>query len=290
MPKTALKSRFANSPACTDLRLRVERMSLQHFFLEEQVIADEGSPVFALRLGREDLKHAKVLRLKPGEHIAVVDAAQDYFECEITDVPPDGMSVRVASRIDEPETGASVVLLQGIAKGEKMDTVIRQATELGVSAIVPLICERSVVKLDSEKASKRAARWRAIAKSAAMQSGRTTIPEISEPMSVKEAAALVAEATAVVVCWEESDGSASIGSVIEAGRVACSAPTRDSRIAVVVGPEGGLSENEVRSFLDANERAGIASLGSTILRTETAGVVASAIALYELGGLGNKLA
>lgn len=263
-------------------------MSLPHFFLDEQVIANECEPEFALRLSDDDLKHAKVLRLKPGEHVAVVDAAQDYFECEICGIASDSMVVRVTSHLEEPENATSVVLLQGIAKGDKMDTVIRQATELGVSGIVPLICERSVVKLDADKAGKRAARWRAIGKSAAMQSGRTSIPEIGEPCSIEQAADLVADATAVVVCWEESDGSCGIGSVIEAGIGACRASRSDARVAVVVGPEGGLVEEEVQTFLSTCKRVGIASLGGTILRTETAGVVASALALYELGGLGNE--
>lgn len=285
-------------------------MSLQHFFLGEQVIADEREQVFALRLTSEDHKHMKVLRLRPGEHIAVIDAAKDYFECEIASVSPEAVMVRIANRAEGGDRGVceggsaaeagrsgaaggvepagSVTLFQGIAKGDKMDAVIRQATELGVAGIVPLMCERSIVRLDGAKAEKRTARWRSIGKSASMQSGRRSLPDIALPMSVDEASAALAGFTAVIICWEESDGSCGIGKAL---RAACHADAAEdvcgAHIAVIVGPEGGLTPDEVDVLRASNRRSAIASLGSTILRTETAGVVASALALYELGGLGN---
>ena len=243
-------------------------MSLPRFFLENQVIADEPQEVFPLRLARDDAKHAKVLRLAPGEHIAVIDAARDYFECEIASFDDDFPLVRITRHEDATDDGPLVMLVQGLAKGEKMDSVIRHATELGVAAFMPLTCERS------------------IAKSAAMQSGQSRIPEVLEPRSAKEAAAELAEATAVLICWEEAPQTASLAQAIERGLSECSCLRGDARIAVVVGPEGGLTEREVGFFLDANPRASLVSLGSSILRTETAGVIAPALTLYELGKLG----
>ena len=155
-------------------------MSLQHFYLHDQVLADEGAPTFPLRLSPDDAKHARVLRLAPGEHIAVVDAAQDYFECEIAAFDDAVPVVRIAQRLDDEERPL-VMLVQGLAKGDKMETVIRHATELGVSAFVPMSCERSIVRLDARKAAARTQRWRAIAKSAAMQSGQRACPEVGEP-------------------------------------------------------------------------------------------------------------
>ena len=146
-------------------------MSLQHFYLDEQVLADEVGGPFPLRLAADDAKHARVLRLAPGERIAVVDAALDYFACEIVAFDDALPVVRIAQRFERADAGPSVVLVQGLAKGDKMETVIRHATELGVAAFVPLACERSVVRLDAKKAAAKADRWRAIAKSAAMQSG-----------------------------------------------------------------------------------------------------------------------
>ena len=125
-------------------------MSLPRFFLENQVLAAETEAVFPLRLALDDAKHARVLRLAAGEHIAVIDADQDYFECEIVDFADELPLVSIARHEDASEAGPQVILLQGLAKGDKMETVIRHATEVGVAAFVPLACARSIVKLDGK--------------------------------------------------------------------------------------------------------------------------------------------
>lgn len=264
-------------------------MSLPHFFLEHQVIAAEVDPVFPLRLARDDAKHARVLRLSAGEHIAVVDAAQDYFECEIVDFSDDIPLVRIAAKLDAADEGASVVLVQGLPKGDKMEEVIRHATEVGVAAFVPLKCSRSIVKLDDKKARAKTERWNAIAKSAAMQSGRAFVPEVCEPRTLREACEMLSQATAILICWEEAPSTANLGRALRAGLSACGmldSPS-DARVAVVVGPEGGLTQQEVDELLACNPRASLVSLGSNILRTETAGLVAPSLVIYELGGLGH---
>ena len=257
-------------------------MSLQHFYLHDQVLADEGAPSFPLRLSPDDAKHARVLRLAPGEHIAVVDAAQDYFECEIAAFDDAVPVVRIAQRLDDEERPL-VMLVQGLAKGDKMETVIRHATELGVSAFVPMSCERSIVRLDAKKAAARTQRWRAIAKSAAMQSGQRACPEVGEPMALADVCASLAHATAVLVCWEEALLDARFEKALERGLRLDRALPENARIAVVVGPEGGLSRSEADALLACNPRASLVSLGSSILRTETAGIVAPALVLHELG-------
>lgn len=261
-------------------------MSLHHFFLDNQVIAQETDQVFPLRLAEDDRKHAKVIRLSAGEHISVVDAAQDYFECEIVECRGADMLVRIAQRLEMPEQGPQVVLVQGLAKGDKMDDIVRHATEVGISAFVPLSCSRSVVKLDAKRAANKVARWRSIAKSAAMQSGRLTMPEVFDPMTVAEAADFSKNATCVLVCWEECPATSTIASAVRAAFSACVlSDPRDARIVVVVGPEGGLSAEEVDRFV-SGARAWPVTLGPSILRTETAGIVAPALVLYECGGMG----
>lgn len=262
-------------------------MSLPHFFLEQQVIAHENHDTFVLDLSSEDAKHAKVLRLGAGEHIGIVDAHQDYFEVEIVSFDNEGIRVRIAQHLDAPSHLPHVVLFQGLAKGDKMDSVIRHATELGVSAFVPLACKRSVLKIDKKRAANKVQRWRAIAKSAAMQSGQVRVPEVSEPHSITEALPLLSGLSAVLICWEEAPGTASLSQAL---RAAVDAPCHDGEpiatIGVVVGPEGGLDAGEVETLLSSNRAASLVSLGPSILRTETAGIVAPALVLYELGALG----
>ena len=256
-------------------------MSLQHFYLDEQVLADEVGESFPLRLAADDAKHARVLRLAPGERIAVVDAAQDYFACEIVSFDGEVPLVRIAQRFERADAGPSVTLVQGLAKGDKMETVIRHATELGVAAFEPLACERSIMRLDARKGAAKAERWRAIAKSAAMQSGQPAVPEVREPAGLGETCALLETAAAVLVCWEEAPSASRLDVALD--RALGGGPAaQGARVVVVVGPEGGLTEREVEVLSACNPRAALVSLGPSILRTETAGIVAPALVLYEL--------
>lgn len=257
-------------------------MSLQHFYLSDQVLAAEMGGEFPLRLSSEDIKHARVLRLAAGEHVAVVDAVQDYFECEIVDFTDEIPLVRIAQHLEGSKEAPLVLLVQGLAKGDKMETVVRHATELGVAGFVPVACERSIVKLDEKKARAKAERWRSIAKSAAMQSGQRAIPEVCDPMKLADACATLAQATALLVCWEEAPQTARLSDALARGLERNATPVEDARVAVVVGPEGGLTQQEVDALLACNPCASLVSLGPSILRTETAGIVAPALVQYEL--------
>ncbi|MEF2845261.1 MAG: RsmE family RNA methyltransferase [Eggerthellaceae bacterium] len=277
-------------------------MSLPHFFLDEQIIAsydhatDGCWGVFALELSSEDIKHAKAMRLGVGEHIAVIDAAQDYFECEVVAFSADqGLMVRIAQHLDATPR-PSIVLFQGIAKGEKMDLIIRHATEVGVSRFVPLKTERCIVKMDDKKARSRVERWKAIAKSACMQSGRSDRALVDMPYSVRElaqATELLSLLDVLLICWEEAPGTAHLAQALLACKTASPSTTATTAFAgsckasfpcvgVVVGPEGGLTNSEVDALLTAHNNAHLVSLGSSILRTETAGIVAPALVMYEL--------
>lgn len=143
------------------------------------------------------------------------------------------------------------------------------------------------MKVDARKSTSKVQRWRSIAKSAAMQSGRMSVPEVSEPVGIRDACEMLGGATAVVVCWEEAPESETLREALSFGLSSCGMPAEDARVAVVVGPEGGLEPDEVEMLLACNPRARLVSLGPAILRTETAGVVAPALVRYELGGLGN---
>jgi 16S rRNA (uracil1498-N3)-methyltransferase len=267
-------------------------MSLHRFFLESQILSEVVDAEFTLELDSADAKHARVLRLSPGEHIAVIDAGSDYFECEIVEFDGALPRVKITQKRHVAPT-FDVCLVQGLAKADKMEIVIRHATELGVGAFLPLECKRSVVKLDKKKLPSKLERWRSIAKSAAMQSGQVKIPHVFEPASVADLQVTLLAFDAVLVFWEEAPQTCSLRAALAEASVL---PDRNGgegvtgspkKVAIVVGPEGGLAEDEVRAILAANSHANLVSLGPSILRTETAGIVASALCIYELGGLGS---
>lgn len=263
-------------------------MSLPRFFLSDQVLSHETESVFALQLSPDDLKHARVLRLRAGEHIAVIDASSDYFECEVVEDPREGLVVAIAEKAEGRRREPNIVVVQGLAKGDKMETVIRHATEVGACSFIPLSCERSVLKLDAKKAASKRDRWQAIAKSAAMQSGRSLVPNVLAPVDLAGVGAALRDADAVLVCWEEAPQTATIDRALARACARAHYPSNEDvplTVAIVIGPEGGLTEREV-SFIERHcAHACSVTLGSTILRTETAGIVAPAIVRYELDRL-----
>lgn len=236
----------------------------------------------ALPLSSEDAHHAvSVLRIGAGEAIEVVDEDGAVWNAEVVEVAPGSVSARGFSRLEAPARGADVVLVQGVAKGEKMDDIVRHAVEIGASEVVPFVAERSIVRLDAAKRVARGERWRRIAQSAAKQAHAARVPRVHDPAGVAEAVAAVAGCDRVVVLWEDAgDGAPGVAEALAGLRAADGA-----RVAVVVGPEGGLSEAEVAAFADAG--AVKATLGANVLRTQTAALVALALAVHELGGLGS---
>lgn len=188
-------------------------MSLQHFFLENQNFGDEveasADGSVTLSLSAEDLHHAKVLRLKVGEHIGVIDSKQAYYRCEVVDcqkelivknvtVPPEVLSQGACPEMTKP--GRRLWLCQGIAKGSKFDEVVRDCTEIGVYGFIPVEFARSVAKLDAKKEATKIERWQKIAKSAAMQSGQFAIPKISAAVDVKTLCDQLTDFDCVFIC------------------------------------------------------------------------------------------
>jgi 16S rRNA (uracil1498-N3)-methyltransferase len=254
-------------------------MSAHRFFLEHDL--PEGAGPFALPLRAEDVRHAvRSLRLQPTETIEVVEP--DRGRClvvEVAAVSPATVEGRVVGEVPlAPGTG--ITLCIGVAKGEKMDRIVRHCVELGVETIAPLITEHTVVRLDRARGAEKAARWQRIARAAAEQSRAPRIPRVLDPTTLGEAHVLLAEQDAVVVVWEESTG------VGIAGALARAKAAPGSRVALVVGPEGGLSRDEVEALAAAG--AVTATLGARILRTETAAVVSVALAMDALGFLGGR--
>ncbi len=254
-------------------------MSLHHLFCVNPRIADEPNELFKLEFDPADRNHIKALRLQVGEHLAVVDGNQDYFEVEIASIEGDDIWVRIAQHLEAAPETTPVMLVQGLAKGEKMDIVLRSATELGITGFYPAAMKRSVVQLDQKKTEKRHARSCQIARSAALQSGRTTIPVVDKTRPLSSIIDTWNEKDVVVLFWEEAPLDASISALFDASS---SLIESAERLWIVIGPEGGIAPEEVEAMNASAATLFSLSLGPTILRTETAGIVSTALVLNEL--------
>lgn len=257
-------------------------MSLQHFFLKNQTLtelfATTNSEGIVLELSDDDLHHAHVLRLKSGEHIGVIDADGVYFECEILNIE-DQIIVKnsLKQSNSKKEKNIQISLFSGVLKGTKTDDVIRAVTEIGISDFYPIMFDRCVVKLDEKKIKSRVERWRKIAKSASMQSGRLDIPTINNVEKSKNLKDILSNYDIVLACWEESDN---IDTLDKLKDIIKDFNTDNISIALIIGPEGGITSKEIEIFKISNNNTHIISLGNTILRAETACLVASTLVKF----------
>jgi len=212
-----------------------------------------------------------VLRLGRGAQLEIFDGSGARYPAEIVGAA----TLRIGERIAAPPRRVDVVLVQALAKGEKLDLVVQKATELGVTRLVPLASERSVVRLDAERGAVRAGRWRRIAEEAARQSGRADVPRIDAPCSWSEVFAILREdpqRRGLLLDPEER--------TLRLSAAARGVP----KLLIAVGPEGGHSAAE----RDRAREEGLVpvALGPLVLRTETAGLAALSVVLHVHGELG----
>jgi len=211
-----------------------------------------------------------VLRLTAGDRVIAFDGTGHEYDAVIERLSRSTVTLRMgdAKPVDR-ESPLQVTLAQGISSGERMDYTVQKAVELGVYAIQPLTTERTVVRLDSERAAKRVAHWRSVAIAACEQCGRNFVPEIYPVMTL---AVWLGKARAGVTCLTLTP--AAPVRLAEMGRIA-------GAVILLVGPEGGLAPHEHADAIAAG--FGAARLGPRVLRTETAAVAALA-ALQTLWG------
>jgi len=238
--------------------------------------------VIELTLDEDIIRHFNVLRLKAQEHFVLVDPNGAAHTFELIE-PIEHNSKRVKAQFlacEQYENPVSVTLVQGISSSDRMDQTIRQVTELGVSRIIPLESDRCTVRLTSESREKKKDRWLRIIRAAAEQSTCGFLPVLQAPCTLLDALSLVSDCDVVLAAWEEYEG---LGI-----REALAGRGPKAHVALFVGPEGGFDVSEIEVMQAAG--AHLVSLGSSILRTETAAVVGTALVLHELGELGNRLA
>lgn len=230
-------------------------------------------PGAELSLPAQAAMHAvRVLRLRAGDPLVLFNGDGNDYASELVEAAARDVRVRVIDAcVVENESPLRITLAQALARGEKMDWIIQKATELGAAAIVPLLTERSEVRLDGARTEKRLAHWRAVSIGACEQCGRARVPGIIAPLSLDAwLATLPSEGVAETRLALLPQG--------ELGARSLDRPATEIRLAV--GPEGGFADKDVAALRTAGFRG--LSLGPRVLRTETAGTagLAALQALY----------
>ncbi len=215
-------------------------------------------------------KHAvSVRRMRVGEGIQLTDGRGLRVRGSVSSVGQNSLDVAVTEVIQETEPAAKLTLIQALAKGDRDELAVQAATELGVWSVIPWQAERSVSHWEGAKITKGVDRWQAIVAEASKQSLRVFEPAVAEPVSSKQLAKDVSKYDLVLVLDPTAD--LGLGAVkVPAGNV-----------AIVVGPEGGISDSELALFENAGAKR--VNLGAPILRTSTAGVAATAVLQANLG-------
>ncbi|MCM1088461.1 MAG: 16S rRNA (uracil(1498)-N(3))-methyltransferase [Muribaculaceae bacterium] len=244
---------------------------MYQFFVEPSQI--QGTRVV---ITGSDVNHIKnVLRMKVGEELVISNGSDGKeYRCGI-EAFLDGEVLCTLRFIKEDavELPSKISLFQGLPKGDKMESIIQKAVELGVYEIIPVAAGRSVVRLDEKRAQSKLARWQEIARAAAKQSKRALIPEVKQIMKMEEAVVYAESMDVKLIPYELAEDMAQTRELI-------SRIKPGESIAVFIGPEGGFEEKEVKAAIER----GITpiTMGRRILRTETAGPAVLAWLMYQL--------
>jgi len=221
-----------------------------------------------------------VLRAEAGEHIRLFDGSGSEWEVEIDHVGKNDVSTTLVSAVKPvAEPTAKVTMLLGLAKPERIELAIQKCTELGAVRFVPVLSERVQGGNTGAPSPKRLERWQRIAIEAAEQSGRATVPAVEAPVPIMEAISQAVQEQPLLCMWEElADESQPLSTALK------SLNTNESKLASLIGPPGGFSEQEATAIREAGAK--LVTLGARVLRSETAAITVMSAILYELGDLG----
>lgn len=253
---------------------------MSKFFVKTEQIKNNN-----IIINGDDVNHIiNVLRMKKGDEIQVCNQETgDNYNAQITQFTKNEVDCEIIERINKTtESNVNITLFQGLPKFEKMELIIQKNTEVGVKRIVPVIMERTVVKIDEKVASRKLERWQKIAEIAAKQSMRDIIPNIDNITKLKEID--TTEYDVVLVAYENEEHNKLKDELQKLSKKIEGTNSNNNEenfnIAIVIGPEGGISEKEIELLAEKNVK--FVSLGRRILRTETAGLVMAGNILYEL--------
>lgn len=244
------------------------------FFITQNQIENEKITIIG-----KDVNHIKnVLRQKNGDEIIICDntTEQDY-KCKIEKIEEEKILCEIQEKIENnSESNVKITIFQGLPKSDKMELVIQKSVELGVYDITPIEMKRCVVKLNEKDKAKKIERWQKIAEVAAKQSGRNQIPKINDIIPVKNICKLTEKYDLILVAYEKEENT-TLKQVLKEIK---QENKENLKIAVVIGPEGGIEEEEIEMLQQSGAK--IITLGRRILRTETVALNMLSIILYEL--------
>ena len=249
------------------------------FFVKEEQIQENQIIILG-----QDVNHIKkVLRAKIGDELQICNSQNgENFLCEIDNLEEEKIICQIKEKIQEQvESNIEVTIFQGLPKADKMEYIIQKSVELGVYDITPVEMKRCVVKLNEKDKSKKIERWQKISEVAAKQSGRDIVPKINNIVNIKNICNLINKYDIVLLAYENEKNNKLKNELTKLKN------KENLKIGVIIGPEGGLEEQEVEILKEAGAK--VITLGNRILRTETVALVVTGIIMYELENLeGNK--
>lgn len=240
------------------------------YFTEPENIKDGFIEIFS-----DEAKHIlNVMRMEIGDKLTICDGQSNDYLCRICETGKNCLKAKIEETTkSESEPKTKITLYQGLPKSDKMELIIQKCVEIGICRIVPVITERAVVKIEKgAKEDKKTERWQKIAESAAKQSGRGIIPAVERPMKFKDAIEEAVKNGEAIIPYENEK---------DRGLKEFVKNSKAENIGIFIGPEGGFDTKEIEFAVENGVMS--VTLGKRILRTETAGIVTSAIVLYELG-------
>lgn len=245
------------------------------FFVNQEQVNEEKIKIIG-----NDVNHIKnVLREKVGNKLTICNTydMKDYL-CEITKLNEDYIECQIKEKLENNvESNIKVTIMQGLPKADKMELIIQKSVELGVFDITPIEMKRCVVKLNEKDKTKKIERWQKISEVAAKQCGRNIIPSINSIINLKNICNLLNEYDIVLIAYE-NEKETTLKQVLN--EIKESYNQKEIRIAIIIGPEGGIASEEVE-MLKGNGAKSI-TLGKRILRTETVALNVLSIIMYEL--------
>lgn len=256
---------------------RISKRKMPKFFVNKKQVENE-----TINITGGDVNHIKnVLRKKEKEkiEICIIGNEEKGIDTisEIEKIEENCIKCRILEyKVSETEGKIQVTIFQGLPKSDKMELVIQKSVELGVYEIYPTEMKRCIVKLKEQEANKKIARWQKISEVAAKQSGRNIIPQIKEKVNIKQVCNLVKDYDKLIVAYEEEKEN-SLKSELKSIK---SKDKENIKIAILVGPEGGIDLAEIEELRKAG--AVIVTLGKRILRTETVALNVLSNIMYEL--------